>query len=102
MLCMIKIGYQKFILPSERGLQSVIATLSKGQKVEDDHRYKGGGITCGPIDELSFEMLPNFRFTKRENREVLIPEVLPPNRGKPEISGSQRQRLGHGRLQLQG
>jgi hypothetical protein len=102
MLCILKIGYNRFLLPSERGLQTVLLALSKAQRIEDDDRHRGGGISCVPIDEISSEMLPHFKFVKRENKEVLIPEVLPPNRMKPEISGSQRQRLGQGRLQLQG
>jgi hypothetical protein len=69
----------RLILPNERGVQTLLTVLSKGQVVEDDRRYMGGPILMAREHlEVNIEPLPGFAFTKR--REVLDPEVMRPER----------------------
>jgi len=80
MIVLVKIGHMRLMLPSERGVQTLITTLSKAQVVEDDQRYKGGQIVLGERPDVTIEPLPGYGFTKRRDREVLDPEVMPPAR----------------------
>lgn len=85
MIYMLKIGYHRFLLPNDSGLSTVLKVMSNARKVDDDNRYKGGGITLEdePVT-CSIEILPDFRFVKRRKSEqatatVIEPEVLPPH-----------------------
>lgn len=77
MIVLVKIGHMRLILPTERGVQTLLTVLSKAQVVEDDQRYMGGGIKMAnkPL-EVTIEPLPGFAVTKK--REVLDPEVMRP------------------------
>lgn len=87
MIYMLKIGYRSYVLPSNRGLQTVIDTLSRAQMVDDDRRFESRGIKLStePVC-CSIEALPGYSFSKR--REVIEPEVLPPERKSRVSSGS--------------
>jgi hypothetical protein len=87
MIYMLKIGYQSFVLPSNRGIQTVIDTLSRAQMVDEDRRYDERGIKLSPKPvTCSIEALPGYSFCKR--REVLEPEVLAPERKSQLSPGS--------------
>jgi len=77
MIVLVKIGHLRLMLPSERGVQTLITALSKAQVVEDDQRYKGGQILLGERPDVTIEPLPGYGPVKRRDREVLDPEVLP-------------------------
>lgn len=105
MIVLVKIGHMRLILPNERGVQTLLTVLSKGQVVEDDQRYMGGGIKMSnsPL-EVNIEPLPGFAFTKR--REVLDPEVIRPARAqiagpRPIAGGRTARELISGLRQLQ-
>jgi hypothetical protein len=80
MIVLVKIGHMRLMLPSERGVQTLITALSKAQVVEDDQRYKGGQIVLGERPDVTIEPLPGYGPVKRRDREVLDPEVMPPAR----------------------
>ena len=80
MIVLVKIGHMRLMLPSERGVQTLITALSKAQVVEDDQRYKGGQIVLGARPDVTIEPLPGYGPVKRRDREVLDPEVMPPAR----------------------
>jgi len=100
MIYMLKIGYWSFVLPSNRGLQTVIDTLSRAQKVDDDRRFEGRGIKLStePVT-CSIEALPGYSFCKR--REVLEPEILPPERPSPGSSVSALALRASGRARIE-
>jgi hypothetical protein len=104
-IVLVKIGHMRLILPNERGVQTLLTVLSKGQVVEDDQRYMGGPIMMSNKRlDVTIEPLPGFAFKKR--REVLDPEVLPPDRkqieGQRPIAGGRTAReLVAGLRQLQ-
>ena len=79
MIVLVKIGHMRLILPNERGVQTLLTVLSKGQVVEDDQRYMGGPIKMSKSRlEVNIELLPGYAYTER--REVLDPEVMRPER----------------------
>jgi hypothetical protein len=83
MIYLLTIGYRTYALPSNRGLQTVIDTMSRAQMVEEDNRYEKRGFKLAdePV-KCRIETLPGYAFSKRgDNRsDVLVPEVLPPER----------------------
>ena len=103
MMYKLTIGYQGYLLPSDKGLSTLIATLSRAVKIEVDRRYSDKGITLGEPLELTVEPLPGYRMVKRPARppvvEVLDPEVLP-HRSPRQLSAGRRQ-LRHGQPLLQ-
>ena len=85
MMYLLKIGYMRFILTSNRGLQTVLDTLSNAQQVEEDLRYALGGFKLRTErHECSVEALPGYAFGKRcpSRSEVIDPEILPPERAR--------------------
>ena len=100
MIYLLKIGYRSFVLPSNRGLQTVIDTLSRAQMVDADRRYDGKGIKLStePVT-CSIEALPGYSFCKR--REVLEPEVLAPERPSlgSSVSALALRASGRGRIE---
>jgi hypothetical protein len=94
-IVLVKIGHMRLILPNERGVQTLLTVLSKGQVVEDDQRYMGGPIKMSQSRlEVNIEPLPGYAYTKR--REVLDPEVIRPDRkqiaGPRPIAGGRTAR----------
>lgn len=84
MLVILRIGYQRFILPNEKGVATILRALSKAQEIKDDKRYEGGGIELShKAADVQVEMLPpSWCFTKRKKEEAYLdPEILPPIRG---------------------
>jgi hypothetical protein len=100
MMCIIKIGYQSFLLPNEKGLSTILTALSKAHTVKNDLRYEDGGIILDGAPKISSEMLPNFKFVKRSNAPEIEAELLPPER--QALTGSRRRALTPGRLCLEG
>jgi hypothetical protein len=92
---MLKIGYRSYVLPSNRGLQTVLDTLSRAQEVDEDRRYDGRGIKLKtePVT-CSIEALSGYSFVKRGDKrsEVFEPEIMPPER-KSRVSSVQALRL---------
>jgi hypothetical protein len=83
MMYLLRIGYMRFILTSNRGLQTVMDTLSQAQQVEEDLRHETGGFKLRTErHECSVEALPGYAFAKRNpsRSEVIDPEILPPER----------------------
>lgn len=93
MLMMLKIGYQKFILPNDKGLATLLKVLGSARVVESDDRYKGGGIDLEtkPID-IGVEGLFGFHFVKSRaptKSDAIEAEYIPPARGElPAGTGS--------------
>ena len=77
MIVLVKIGHMRLMLPSERGVQTLITALSKAQVVVDDQRWNGGQIELGERPDVTIEPLPGYGPVKRRDREVLDPEVMP-------------------------
>jgi len=79
---LLTIGFERILLPSEQGLQTIIKALSGA------YRIKGGSYDhetgLGELDgrvEVAVKMLPNLRITTRHKAPVVHvenPEVLPP------------------------
>ena len=88
---MLKIGYRSYVLPSNRGLQTVLDTLSRAQEVDEDRRYDGRGIKLKtePVT-CSIEALSGYSFVKRGDKrsDVFEPEIMPPERKSRVSSGS--------------
>ncbi len=118
MLCLIKIGYQSFILPDDKGVQTVMRCLSKAIRVENDNRVHNrlSGENEPPFvldkkpAQVSLELLPHIRLTSRRRPsgdDVLEPEIMPPIRGtlpaaSPlRLSQPARQALPASRLRLE-
>jgi len=79
MLVVLKIGFQKYLLPDDKGVQTVLRCLSKAQVIEEDHRYCKGGIATKGMCEVECEILPptwGYVKGKRKDAEVLIPEII--------------------------
>jgi len=103
MICILKIGYTKYVLPSEKGLSTILTALSKAREVKDDRRYRDEGILLGDRPTVSSEMLPNYRLGYRPDRDaepLVEAELLPPER--PALSGSARRALPAGRRCIEG
>ena len=84
MIYLLKIGYQTYAFPSNRGFQTVLETLSKARRVTEDTRGigPGGGIELDdePV-RVSMECVHGISFVKGERkRDVIEPEVLPRQR----------------------
>ena len=58
MFVILQIGYQKFMLESEQGLQTIMKALSKARIIENDRRFEGGKITTKGMAEIHCEVLP--------------------------------------------
>ena len=44
MIYILRIGYTDFVLPTDKGIATVIKTMSAARMVESDDRYTGKGI----------------------------------------------------------
>ena len=92
---MLRIGYLSYVLPSNRGLQTVLDTLSRAQEVDEDRRYDGRGIKLKtkPVT-CSIEALSGYSFVKRDDKrsDVFEPEIMPPER-KSRVSPVHALRL---------
>jgi hypothetical protein len=90
MLIMLKIGYDRYVLPSEKGVITVMNVLATARRVKEDNRYDGGGIILEDDTlKLKMEMLPNFKFTRSRKIETIEPEVIPPGELPPYASAKQ-------------
>lgn len=113
MIYILKIGYQAYVLPNNRGLSTVMETLSRARTVEKDDRWDGGGITTKEKGvECVVECVPDYSFTARKRGEVIEPEVMPRDRtggvgvevrrlalaagGSKAIAGAARRMIGDG------
>lgn len=104
MVYMLTIGYQKLILQSDTGIQTVLKCLSKSIRVEDDYRYKDEGISLDskPV-QVSMEVLHDFKIVTRARRAqatVIEPEVLPPHVNA--IDRARNRQLTMGKLTREG
>jgi len=85
---LLTIGFERILLPSEQGLQTIIKALSGA------YRIKGGSYDpetgLGELDgrvEVAVKMMPNLRITTTRHKAPVVhvddPEVLPPSDATP-------------------
>ena len=91
MIYILRIGYTDFVLPTEKGIATVIKTMSAARMVESDDRYAGNGIKlCDGNVTCRMECEPNLSFASgKSRREVIEPEVLP---REPYLPSTPRKR----------
>lgn len=82
MFVILQIGYQKFMLDSEQGLQTIMKVLSKARIIEEDRRFEGGKISTKGMAEIHCEVLPpTWGWCKEKGRaDVIEPEIVRPDR----------------------
>jgi len=98
-MVLLKIGYQSYLLENEKGLATILNTLSKARVVTDDLRYKDGQITTKGYAKISSEMLPGFKYKKShpcETAEVQARRIGAGHRGLtgdplPELPAARRR-----------
>ena len=104
MQCLLRIGYEKFLLPTDKGVQTILNALSKARRVSisGDKRREEGRIELEPgLIECSLEMLPGYECRTRPagpradvvDAEVLKPRMLEPPRARQLRAPVHRERL---------
>lgn len=84
MLYKLTIGYQQFIIEGDKGITTVMETLSKARVVKHDYRHRGEEIELGndPI-KLELQAEPTLKFVSRKAKKTqsihVNPVVLPPH-----------------------
>lgn len=104
---LLRIGCDEYLLPDNRGLSTVMETLSRARLVCEprvyDERYQLTSFRHGPPPTLEVKALPgSWRTVKRaDDSEFVDCDVLPPERGALPAARA-RARLAGGRLMLEG
>ena len=104
MMYKLTIGYRAYLLPSDKGLSTLIATLSRAVEIEADCRYDKGGLELGEPLCLKVEPLPGYRMVQKSKASMPVVEVLDPEviaHPSPRQLSAGRRQLRHGQPLLQ-
>ncbi|MDD5705087.1 MAG: hypothetical protein PHR35_04120 [Kiritimatiellae bacterium] len=103
----LRIGYQRFLLPNDKGLSTIMNTLGAARTIDPAtikyarESLEIVGFSHGPAPEITVRPLPG-QWETRTHREVVDCEVLPPERRPRAMIAGGRRMLTNGRLMLEG